>query len=573
MADELSPMEVVEYYSRDDIAQEMVTSAQDREVGGRYRSGGFGKRPDVLMYPADVKAMARGGITSFHFSVERWRNPKMLRPGMAKKELDALRSGWDLLLDFDPKDFILGKIVAEKFIEVLKQLKLRNVSVKFSGNKGWHIAIPFESFSGIESYDGKPIQEHFPDAVRKICEYLMFEKVSPRTMDKSGTHIFQNDLVEQFEDRLTVEEYRVLSGAYIFKWDDVPGAGEEHLRRFLSNAPYNHLHLEQAPIHKNSAGSMITLQSASSWIKFRLSDDRRKASLETSDRRFAKLSVMDVGESVNIYADSDVAWTKDNHIDPFKIVDVDALLMTNRHMIRMPYSLHESSWLVSVPLPYERGVINLFDKEMARPHNMRVKETFLSGRSATNDALELFVRAYNWSAERHGREEEKLHALSQEALSRIPKDAIPVDHVPPCVGRALEGLEDGRKRMEFILEGFLRKSGWGWPQVEAQLLEWDARNTPPLGEGYIKRHIRYGMNRERDVLPPNCRNTTFYNESGLCRSDAICKGIKNPISYSRISLKRAKGKKKDGRERGKDNVRDDSEQGASGEEQQAPSGP
>ena len=85
MADELSPMEVVEYYSRDDIAQEMVNSAQDREVGGRYRSGGFGKRPDVLMYPADVKAMARSGMTSFHFSVERWRNPKMLRPGMAKK--------------------------------------------------------------------------------------------------------------------------------------------------------------------------------------------------------------------------------------------------------------------------------------------------------------------------------------------------------------------------------------------------------------------------------------------------------------------------------------------------------
>jgi len=49
--------------------------------------GRFGKRPDVLQYPADVLELVKQGATSFHASEELWRNPLLLAPSMSRKDI------------------------------------------------------------------------------------------------------------------------------------------------------------------------------------------------------------------------------------------------------------------------------------------------------------------------------------------------------------------------------------------------------------------------------------------------------------------------------------------------------
>src|SRR3989344_7898302 len=136
---------ILEYYSRRDVQKALIESAKDREVGIRFNDT-FGKRPDVLQYENDIYELARQGATSFHISEERWSNPLLLKPGLNKNQLDDLRTGWDLIIDVDGKALEYSKIVTFYLLEALKFHNIKNTSVKFSGNKGFHIGIPFESF-------------------------------------------------------------------------------------------------------------------------------------------------------------------------------------------------------------------------------------------------------------------------------------------------------------------------------------------------------------------------------------------------------------------------------------------
>ena len=55
-------------------------------------------------------------------------------------------------------------------------------------------------------------------------------------------------------------------------------------------------------------------------------------------------------------------------IDPYKIVSLD--IFGSRHLFRLPYSLHESSLLVSLPIKPEN--IEKFQKEQAAPEKVKV---------------------------------------------------------------------------------------------------------------------------------------------------------------------------------------------------------
>ena len=94
---------ILKFYSRKDIQKEIFRLSQNREIAVKYGDKGFGKRPDILEYQADISELAKQGVTSFHGSVERWKNPLELKPGMTKTQLDAIRLGWDLVIDIDSK--------------------------------------------------------------------------------------------------------------------------------------------------------------------------------------------------------------------------------------------------------------------------------------------------------------------------------------------------------------------------------------------------------------------------------------------------------------------------------------
>ena len=138
-------MNAKQYYSRKEVQKQIVKTAKNREVAILFGEYGFGKRPDILQYENDVAELAEQGATSFHLSEEHWGNPLAIETGMIKSKLDKIRVGWDLVLDIDAP-FEFSRITAKLLIEALQFHDVNNISLKFSGGKGFHIGVPFSSF-------------------------------------------------------------------------------------------------------------------------------------------------------------------------------------------------------------------------------------------------------------------------------------------------------------------------------------------------------------------------------------------------------------------------------------------
>ena len=151
---------IIDYYSRKDIQKEIVKAAKDREVSVMYGKGSFGKRPDILQYESDILELVKQGATSFHSSEERWRDPLQLKPGMTKRQLDDLRSGWDFIIDIDCKFIEYSKQTADLLVQALKFNGVKNITTKFSGGTGIHVAVPFESFP--ENVHSQKVKYLFP---------------------------------------------------------------------------------------------------------------------------------------------------------------------------------------------------------------------------------------------------------------------------------------------------------------------------------------------------------------------------------------------------------------------------
>jgi len=165
-------VQVWNWYSREQVRKALLQFAKNREVVSVFSDGSYGKRPDVIMYDGDILQAIAEGTVAFHCSVERWENPIKLDVGMKKEDLDNLRIGWDVIIDIDVKDFDIAKLCAKKFIEALKDHNLKNISIKFTGGKSFHIGIPFESFP--EKVNGIPTSKLYPELQEKIIEYLKF---------------------------------------------------------------------------------------------------------------------------------------------------------------------------------------------------------------------------------------------------------------------------------------------------------------------------------------------------------------------------------------------------------------
>ena len=161
---------LLKFYSKKNIQKEIVKLAKNREFAVKFGDKGYGKRPDILEYDNDVFELAKQGATSFHVSLERFKDPLKLKTGMNQKELDELRIGFDIIIDLDTKIFEVAKLCAFLVVECLKFHNVKNTSVKYSGNNGLHIGIPFESFP---SYiNNKEVKLLFPEGVRVVNEYI-----------------------------------------------------------------------------------------------------------------------------------------------------------------------------------------------------------------------------------------------------------------------------------------------------------------------------------------------------------------------------------------------------------------
>jgi len=230
--------------------------------------------------------------------------------------------------------------------------------------------------------------------------------------------------------------------------------------------------------------------------------------------------------------------TDKDGLNPFKVVQIDSMLVSPRHMFRLPYSLHESSLLVSLPVDPSR--LDKLTKDDAKPQKVKVKNKFLTREQALKEANILVVEALDW-AEKHRIVEEKVPYTGPKMRIKLIKDK---KYFPPCILKIMNGLTDGRKRSVFILANYLRNMGWDWDKVEKEILAWNEKNAPPLPQRYIRTQLRWHKRQRRNLLPPNCLNENFYVSMGVHLPDEVCKGwtkkvtIKNPVNYPFRKMKK-----------------------------------
>jgi|TARA_B100001964_G_C14247740_1_gene608322 hypothetical protein len=432
------------HYKRKDIQEEIIKAAENKEIAIRYDDK-FGSRPDVLNNPNDILELAKQKATSFHASEELWSNALQLNPNMKKHEIGDLRTGWDLVLDIDCSIFEYSRITANLVIKVLKFHNVKSISCKFSGNKGFHIGVPFQSFPS--TINGENIKDLFPDAPRRIAQYI-----TSMITKKLGEGIMKID-----------PDISVISKK--------TGKSSKEITRY------------------------------------------------ETDKMGNKIPMLDV--------------------KPF--LEIDTLLISSRHLYRMPYSLHEKSGLVSVPLDPDR--VLEFEKEHAKPLSIGVSNfRFLDRENIIeNDAKELIVQAFDFKpvdVEIKIEENKKFEVL---------EDAVPEELFPPCIKLGLAGLKDGRKRFVFTAINFLVSAGWDYESIERRLKEWNEKNQEPLREVNLLGQLRYHKQQKKKILPANCNNPSYYLDIGICKPDNLCSKIKNPISYairkSKHLVKEGKGKK------------------------------
>ncbi len=163
---------LLKYYKRPEIQEAIVKTADKKEIAISYGGTGYGKRPDALNYPRDVLEMVKQGATSFHCSEELWKNPLHIVTGMKPEELNELRTGWDLILDIDCPELEYSKIAADLLVQALRHHGVQHVSVKFSGNHGFHIGVPFEAFPSEVGTPPKLVKDLFPEGPRRVAAYL-----------------------------------------------------------------------------------------------------------------------------------------------------------------------------------------------------------------------------------------------------------------------------------------------------------------------------------------------------------------------------------------------------------------
>ncbi len=160
-----------EYYLRSEIIERMFDLCEGREVVPVFYGGRFGKRPASVQFPGDLEYMIKNGATSFHCSLEHWSNPLLLSNSMKKNEMDKIRTGWDLFFDIDANDDLEhGRIAAGLIVEALATHGVKNVSLKFSGRRGFHVAVSCKSLP--HSVNFLPVETQYPELMQKVADYL-----------------------------------------------------------------------------------------------------------------------------------------------------------------------------------------------------------------------------------------------------------------------------------------------------------------------------------------------------------------------------------------------------------------
>ena len=399
------------YYSNPDVQKAIFDFSAGREVVPRYFEG-FGKRPDSLQYKGDVFSLIKKGATSLHCSEEIWSDPLKVVTGMSAKQLNEIRTGWDLLLDIDSKYFDYSRVFAKIVVKILNFYGVKHFGMKFSGSKGFHIIIPSKAFP--LEINGIKTSEMFPEWPRIITQFVM--------------ELSKKELIEKVTD-----------------------------------------------LTKASSGM-------SKYVK---------------------------------------------DFEAPKEVMPDLVLVSPRHLFRMPYSLHEKTSLASVVVTPEE--LDNFQPRDADPLKVRVRN-FMPD-SKEGEASELLREALDWHKNKAPDETQKASSDGREfkqGFAPVKITDLKEEMLPPSIKRILQGVSDGRKRSLFVILNLFRAIGLEKLDLEKRIKEWNERNEQPLDEKYIQSQLSWSY-RNKIVLPPNY-DKDYYKGIGIIPTPEELR-FKNPVSY------------------------------------------
>ena len=476
------------YYSRPDVQKAIFDFSKNREVCARYFDS-FGKRPDSFQYLGDFFELVKKGATSFHCSEELWEDPLQISTSQTKEQLSELRIGWDLLIDIDCKWFDYSKLAANAVIKVLEDHRLKNIGVKFSGSKGWHILIPWKAFP--KKLKGVETKELFPEVPRKIAEYIRFcsEKILKESLPE--------DFYKQFKD------VKIRKGIKCNKCNEI--TREYELTDFVCGNSCQKIQIREQK--KLSVGN----------------DEKFKC--PNCNKFFVKKKVILYYECLKCKTNSEKnpdSFSRSIEIDLYDLMGLDIILVSPRHLFRTPYSLHEKTSLVSVVL--NKNEIKDFQPKDADYLKVKVKNFMPDVEEG--EASELLLQALDWH-------EENKSPYSETEKKSFDYKPIKFENLsekmfPPSIKKILRGLSDGKKRALFILLNLFRSVGMSRDELEKRIYEWDKKNRVPLKKGYIQSQISWSY-RNKIVPPPNF-DKDYYSGIGIIPTAEEMR-YKNPINY------------------------------------------
>lgn len=210
-------------------------------------------------------------------------------------------------------------------------------------------------------------------------------------------------------------------------------------------------------------------------------------------------------------------------LSPYEFIDIEKE-WGNRHLFRMPLSLHEKTWLASVPLAEKQ--LKKFEPAQAKPENIKKFDSIFL-RNKPDEASELLVQALEWQSM-----QSKPQVMQKQKIRAEIKKEIPEEFFPPCIKNILSGISDGRKRSVFTLAAFLKYMNWTPEQIGKRVEEWNNKNQLPVSNALIRSQLKWHLRQNRKIFPANCDSDQFYKSIGVCKPDGTCSGLKNPINYA-----------------------------------------
>ncbi len=496
------------YYLQSEIKHTIFEFSENRECIPRYYEG-FGKRPDIFQYENDILEQVRRGATSFHCSEEIWSDPLELNLELSKDQLNELRIGWDLLLDIDSPYLEYSKIYTKLLIDALAFHGVENIGVKFSGSKGFHLIIPWKAFP--EQIYNQPTKDMFPEWPRIICEYLS-ELIKPKLAEK----IFQEQSLKELAERtgkkekdLVVDECVSCSRPAIKK-SQITWVCE-----FCKNFTVIRIDNKRIPKCPNENCRKPLVEKSRIWII--------------------------ICEYCNFNSEKNPEMFLQSLQKTESLIDADLILVSPRHLFRMPYSLHEKTALSSIVI--DKNKIENFQIIDAKPFKSKVKNFYPNPNP--DEARDLLLQALDWHEQRQRQEieiKEKRDEISEtlpSSLTSKPKGEFkqitipnPSNEIfPPQIKLLLAGVkQDGRKRALFILISFFKSLGVSDKDIEKRIFEWNDKNYQPIKKGYIISQLNW-YRKSPPRMPPNFNNT-IYKDLGVDKPDKLAMQTKNPVSYA-----------------------------------------